>query len=292
MGLIRSLILLVGMYSIFAAQAEPLPIPSPDVHAEFLLQPWKPNAPSVIVFKDPFCPYCVKALEKVEDLKNFNVFMFWYPIFGERSEQRISKIFQCASPSGHQVIASVIAKKSPDCDGDISKHLMELNRKMYEAYSPSGVPSYYLGGAKTSVPALVELTRSSLSIQPSVNLELSRYEKNRLAIDSQKSVSLLLLIPSSYKKTADIISLAKKHTGYDWYLFTDGLQESYVEICAEMTGNCDRNMLLNYSSLGKEIMLLFGVDALVSPVLIMNGKLLSYSEIKRLPFFDEQYFSM
>lgn len=292
MGLIRSLILLVGLFSIFTAQAEPLPIPSPDVHSEFLLQPWKANALSVIVFKDPFCPYCVKALERVDDLKDFNVFMFWYPIFGERSEQRISQMFQCASPSGHQVVTSVIAKKSPDCDGDINLHLMELNRKMYEAYSPSGVPSYYLGGAKTSVPALMELKRSVPSIQPSVNLELSRYEQNKLDMLSQKTASLLLLLPSRYEKTSEIIALVKKHAEYDWYLFTDGSQESYVEMCAEMAGNCDRNMLLNYSSLGKEIMLLFGVDTLVSPVLIMNGKLLSYSEIKKLPFFDEQYFSM
>ncbi len=285
-------IILIGMLCIVKAFANPLPVPSPDVHSAFLLEPWKPNAPSVIVFKDPFCPYCVKALEKKDELKDFNVFMFWYPIFGDRSDQRVSQIFQCASPTGHLVIASVIAKTSPDCHGDINLHLMELNRKMYEAYSPSGVPSYYLGGAQTSVLALKELKRSMPSVQPSVNLELSRYDKNRLNIQSQNAGNILLLLPANYEKTPEIISVAKNHTEYNWYVFADGSGGSYVRICMEMIGNCDSKMLLTYSSLSKEIMLLFGVDALVSPMLIMNGKLLSYSEIKKLPFFDKQYFSM
>ena len=43
------------------AYAEPKLSPDPKKHGAFLLNPYDANKPDLIAFKDPRCPYCIKA---------------------------------------------------------------------------------------------------------------------------------------------------------------------------------------------------------------------------------------
>lgn len=262
-----------------------LPIPSPDEYADFLLEPWKPNAPILVAFKDPFCPYCIKAFHRKSELQPYNVFMFWYPIFGERSERRIEEIFRCASPTSQQVINAVIAHQSPSCGGSAKKHLMALNRRIYEAYAAPGVPAYYLGGVKVSMAQVRASHLSVSSLETSVHIDWQRYDLHRLNIGTSKLANVLLMLPELSSKTSELMALLRKHSTYDWYLFSDGYSEDYYKICEGLVGKCKPETIKQYLLMSEEIKLLFGWDSAQSLEVVINGKILTNVEKdKYLPF--------
>lgn len=146
----------------FSAQAQILsnkslqikPTPSPDVHGEFLLQEWDANKPILVSFKDPRCPYCVKAFKNKEVLDNYNVFVFWSPILGATSQRQVDTFFKCEHPMGENVINSVIARKQISCDKEYNHELRTLNDEMVKVYDPRSVPQYWYGNELTWISRL------------------------------------------------------------------------------------------------------------------------------------------
>jgi len=283
------LILLLSTLSFSVdASSDALPVPSVDQHAKFLMEPWKPNAPVLLIFTDPFCPYCIKALKRREELKSYNVFLFWYPIFGERSDNRVSEIFQCASPVSDQVINSVIKGESPACTNAVDKNLMLTDRKFYEAYSPQGVPAYYMGGVKVSVAELKAWHKSLAVVAPSVKLDWSRYKINRVDINSSNLSKVMVILPHNYQNKDLLVSALKANAKFEWYWFEDDKGDEYKNSCHELVGKCGAQVLNQYVNTTQEIKLLYGLEDISKVILILNGKVLSDAEtISYLDFLKD-----
>ncbi len=259
------------------------PIPSYKVHSDFLLESWKPNAPILVIFKDPFCPYCLQALKRRDELKAYNAFLFWYPIFGERSENRVREFFKCASPVSEQVISAVINNTSPECKGAEKAHLIDLNRKMFEAYSPDGVPSYYLGERKISLGELKGLQKKNESMSPTVSLSWDRYHLNQVAQNDSQLAKIAVILPIKFNEYDELQALLKHNTRYTWYLFSADSNNSYDSFCRSLNGGCGKSSIVKYRESTEELSLLYGLDfnTLTEPQFILNGRLLSDSETEK-----------
>lgn len=255
-----------------------LPIPSPAEHAAFLLQPWRAEAPVVIIFSDPFCPYCIQALESREALASYNAFLFWYPIFGESSETRVAEILRCGAPVGSKVIDAVIEGVSPQCAAAKNAQQFTLNQKMYQAYAPPGVPAYYLGGVKVTLAELTAWRQTLTAIKSSVQLDWPRYRLNRLTAPTGDLAKVVLLLPPHYAKTTALIPVLKTARRYEWYLMVDGEGAHYKTLCQYLVGQCAAPMLTLYAGATQEMKLLFGLSAIDKPTLIVEGKMLSDAE--------------
>jgi len=46
----------------------------------FLREPWKEGRNAVYMVMDPNCRYCLKALNRLDQLQVFNTYVFWAPI--------------------------------------------------------------------------------------------------------------------------------------------------------------------------------------------------------------------
>ncbi len=140
------------------ATANTLIIPTPEKYQDFLIHEWQPTAPNVIVFKDPNCGYCIRALKNLEQYKNYNVFMFWSPILGESSTQKVNDILKCDNPISYQVFNAVINRSALECQTAIDlkkqQRLRLLNNEIVANYNPQSVPSYYFGGQKVYLNSL------------------------------------------------------------------------------------------------------------------------------------------
>jgi hypothetical protein len=258
------------------------PIPTVDSHKEFLLNVWNPNLPTVVVFKDPFCPYCIKAFQRPAELEGFNVFLFWYPIFGEKSNSRVDEFFKCKSPVEPKVVAAVLGKRSPDCKAPINISLKKLNTEMYEGYSPSGVPAYYFGGNKISVAELKAVGTHITEKSSGVSLDWKRYEKNRLGMEAPDSPNVGIFYPSGKfrKNLGKLIKSLKKTSGYNWYFFSPSFDSDLKSICKSHLRKCDSSFHQDFELGSREMQLLFGIEDSGNPVVIMNGRILSSDEIR------------
>lgn len=255
----------------------PLPMPTVESHKAFLVGEWKPNSPTVVVFKDPFCPYCLKALEKKDELDNVNLFLFWYPIFGEKSDNRVSEFFRCASPVNRNVIEAVLQHSSPDCKGNSNSELEILNREMYEAYDPPGVPAFYLGGQKVS---FVEVKSIQVKEKFGVNLEWERYSYNRVHNDTltEKKAAVYLSESMPAKKVKKIAEALILNTDYQWYLFPSNAAQLSKQVCSILKLDCasSKSYLLQSS---QEIALLYGLDSQDYSQVIIDGRLISQQHL-------------
>lgn len=259
--------------TIQAVAKSPLPVPTVESHKEFLVGDWKPNTPSVVMFTDPFCPYCLKALEKKHELNGVNLFMFWYPIFGEKSDTRVAEFFRCESPVSSKVLDAVLQRKSPGCSEKPDPGLEAINKQMYEAYTPPGVPAFYLGGQKLSFAEVK-------SIQPDgvaglgVNLEWERYANNQLLTDSSahKRAAIYVGEKLSASKLQKLIKNLQTHREYQWYVFPTKLTQLDKRICALFQQPChgEKTQLLQAS---QEIELLYGLDPQSKSRVIIDGRL-------------------
>lgn len=137
------------------AQAGARPTPDADTHQEFLLAEFDPAKPTVTVFKDPLCGYCIAAMPRLEELSEYNVYLFWAPIFGQRSDFSINEIFRCENKVDKSIREVVVARKSPGCAGDIDGDELAVNLAMVNAYRINSVPAYYFQGARVSLDELL-----------------------------------------------------------------------------------------------------------------------------------------
>ncbi len=190
-GYAQAALLFAAMVAV-GAHASALPQPNLQAHERFLIGDYEPSRPSVMVFKDPHCGFCIAAIPKLEQLKGYNVFLFWSPIFGQRSVERINKIFQCSSPVGETVLHHVGAREAPACGGPVDEALLAVNQAMVDAYRIRSVPAYYFQGVRFSAQHLLERQGSNPPIN-GVSVDWARYAPAKVRSRPDSGAIALLL---------------------------------------------------------------------------------------------------
>lgn len=120
--------------------------------SRFLVNGWDSNRPNAYLFLDPLCPYCKKVIPKIDAVQDYNLFVFWAPIFGQRSENAIGPLFNCAQPTALSYLQALAKKRTPDtsaCD-DQSHASRSRNDEWVSAYQIGAVPSVYVSGRRVS----------------------------------------------------------------------------------------------------------------------------------------------
>lgn len=268
---------------------QPRLIPDPKTYQAFLLNEWKPGIPTLIAFKDPFCPYCIRDLKKRSQLENHNVFLFWSPILSSDSALRAKAFFHCDQPTSERVINAVINHQPPHCNGVLNQRLFELNQGMVASYDPSSVPQYWLGGRRVS---LSSLTLNRPVIDADIIAKLSplkidwlRYQGLSINQPVAKRHGVAVVLPDSYRLDAKVLFSMSRSTQYNWYLFTNHLdQQSESQLwCKRWPTRCSRplsNRELDYPN--KEFRLLAGLEQVREAVFLLDGKRLQEREITYL----------
>ena len=171
-------------------------IPTEEQYFPFLLNGWDAKRQTVVIFKDPFCPHCIKAIPKLAELRNYNVFLFWAPILGSSSKKRVDDIFRCKAPASAKVLLAVRNRKNPDCNMAYASDLRDLNDKVVENYSINAVPSFFLQGQRMSFGQLKRMQNKRSAIN-GVVVNWRRFSMMQY-LPRHKSKTLSLLIPSGY----------------------------------------------------------------------------------------------
>lgn len=226
-NLFIAVLFVISIFAANSAKADTLIVPNNDQYQDFLLEPYKPGKPSIVAFKDPHCGYCIKALGRLDKLSEYNVYMFWAGILGERSERTVAKIMQCAEPISQSVFDSVMARSSDiNCDiGDKQSlaQLNALNDGMVANYQPNSVPSYFFGGRRVHIGQLDKFKRDlQMNITP-IQLQWERYTD--LRVDDVEHTGLanaiIFLSPDSLKKPY-ILQALNKERKYNWFVVDTG----------------------------------------------------------------------
>ncbi|WP_017444948.1 thioredoxin fold domain-containing protein [Gayadomonas joobiniege] len=157
------------VFSLSSLAVTALPIPSEQTEEAFLLNGWRADRPNLLVFKDPHCPYCVKAAKQLEQLAGYNIFVFWSPILGEKSKQSVAQYFRCERPVSNRILRAMVTRQQPACDSAIKQDLLAINNHFVEQYQINSVPSFYLQGQGVSLSQLLKYQHSKtpvMGIQP------------------------------------------------------------------------------------------------------------------------------
>ncbi len=275
-----------------ALEPQPRLIPDPGTYQAFLLGEWKPEAPTLIAIKDPFCPYCIRNLKRRAQLKKYNVFLFWAPILGEDSVTRVNEYFKCDSPVGGVVIEAAISRQAPRCTAKIGQKQLMLNRQMVDSYDPKSVPQYWLGGRRVSL-ANLNLFRPAVNADEIAKLsplkvDWLRYRGLSLNEPMTMRHNMAIVLPDGYGLDPEVLSLLSNNTLYNWYLFSNNLNEPHKSWlwCQQRADSCvnkaeardsgDVEERLSYYNL--EFRLLTGLDQVSQPVFLLEGKVLSDRE--------------
>lgn len=272
------------LWPVVAAEKTLLPQPDPVVHRQFLLRPYQPAAPSVVVFKDPFCGYCIKAMANSAQLAAYNVYLFWYPIFGTSSEERVQHFFRCQNPTGPLVQKAMLARQAPACDGELQQQLMQINQQMVDAYLPDAVPAYYLSAQRTYAAELVALVQQKPPVAQ-VKIQWQRYQSN-LVTPATAGDEVAVFLPATTSEQSIAALLAHLATVQDIkvYLFA-GNAGQQQQIC-QWRSKCQQLASQQYNA--AEARLLFGVSEKQYSV-VLNGSQLATSALpEHLQFLPSQ----
>lgn len=193
----------------------------------FLLGEWRDGLPVVVVMMDPNCGYCTRSVRKLDTLVGYNTFLFWAPILGLDSRNRVEQFFRCSNPVGSEVRQAVAAHKRPQCRGEVSP-LLSLNREVVELFKPWAVPSYYLDGNRTSlarlrVPGSRATADSSFGFAASpigrVVVDWERYNEFRYGSAAATAESVALVLDPSSDSSSGMLAGLSQDRRYDWYVF-------------------------------------------------------------------------
>jgi hypothetical protein len=269
------LILIIIGFSIEApaksvAQSAPNPlliVPDKETYSDFLMSPWKNGAPTLVAFKDPLCGYCIKALKQRARLENYNVFLFWSPIISEGSKIKVDTFFNCEKPVTDEILDAVMLRKNVSCSSPENIKLRQLNDQMMDRYQPKFVPQYWFGGQRQTF-AQLQLAKSSIDIikqieaLSSIKIPWQRYSDMALNEErSQDKPNIALVLPSKVKLSAEIIDSLKKDNSLNWFLLSADSQSNKRDIEFRMLNN---------------------IEDVKHPLYILEGKLLSVDEQKRV----------
>lgn len=268
-----SVILAIAFSSLLSANS--FIVPSKEVYSDFLIEPWKPNAASVIVFKDPNCGYCIRALKRLDKYKDYNVFMFWAPILGESSERQVDSIFQCEKPVGEEVILAVVNRDKITCKKSQlnSDKLTQLNKEIVDNYNPQSVPSYYFGGQKVWLSTLNRFKKVNKTDYNSITLDWERYQTLKLDQNGHQGLAnAIVFLPETSDKEA-LQNKLKNDVRYNWYI----------------VDTCRKCVALTENKLSQELMLLFNVEEQDDLNIAINGVLIEperYRKFKLESLFE------
>lgn len=267
-----------------SAPLSSLEIPDSTIHKSFLLKPWMPGKPSLVVFKDPSCPYCVRDLKKRSQLNNFNVFLFWAPILGDRSVDHVNIFFKCSTSSSEKVINAVIGRVKPECEGPFNEKLFKLNKGMVEAYNPISVPQYWFGGRQVSFTQLTQLQQKMNSNKEEtkslVKIDWARYQKSAINQILSTRNSIGIVLPEGYSLVEDLLKALSSDNNYNWYVFgIDVTNQSYGNfLCPSYNMTCPDDLKKKLKHNSEEFKLLIGLSNLDKPKFVLDGKELVGSE--------------
>lgn len=249
-------------------------IPTPEVYSDFLIEPWKPNAPSVIVFKDPNCGYCIRALKALDKYKDYNVFMFWSPILGDYSDKRVAAIMECDDPISQEVFDDVITRtpiecKSSDALNPRHSRLQQLNKEIVQNYNPQSVPSYYFGGQKVYLSSLKKFKQQLTNGITPVKLDWARYEALRLKQSGNQGLANAILFVSDELSTSkSLIASLENDFRYNWHLAKSTCESKY----------CTKNEESNRSA---ELRLLMDVPEDAQIALVIDGMVIQTERLNQ-----------
>lgn len=202
-------------------------VPDAEVHESFLLAEYDPSKPSIAVFKDPLCGFCIAAMPRLEDLDGYNVYLFWAPIFGQRSLFSIDEIFRCDSPVDKSVRDLVAARQLPRCGAEVHSDVLAVNQQMVENYRINSVPAYYFQGVRVSVD---ELLLRQLEHPPvaGVAVDWNRYRSAKIR-KRPESHSIALLLNAADE--ARLLALDERFLPQFLFAETDpSTRQSYDEL--------------------------------------------------------------
>lgn len=264
MNLLKTCVFLL-LVGISAAHAK-VPLPNYDSHKAFLIQRWDPAKPSIIAFKDPRCPYCIKALEMRERLDNYNVFLFWAPILGQGSVDQVERFFHCKSPSEQQVLDAVAARRYPMCASGKNDALRIINDNMVASYNPNSVPQYWYGGRRVGLSqlnlALPKVERLQLLAENSrLKIQWDRYTSHAVNPPVKDALAIGVVLPKNVSLSGSAEIIMSQDSEINWYVF-DGQSMS--------------------SPRGMEFRLLTNLSDVTETKLVVGGKILSEKERKTL----------
>ncbi|WP_087020308.1 thioredoxin fold domain-containing protein [Thaumasiovibrio subtropicus] len=231
---VLSILSLVFLSLVISAEEVTTPlkvIPTPESHGAFLLKPWQEGAPVLVMFKDPFCPYCLRAIENRHQLDDYNVFLFWAPILGERSEQRVATFFRCATPVNDTVLKAAVQRAVPDCQHqDLAQAVWQQNNRMVEAYQPRYVPQYWYAGQRVQISGL-QRQQHAPTIAPNnevstylptaspLQLPLARYGFHAANTHRQGNLAMLVVVPDDIDLLKAQRAAIAADTEFNWYVF-------------------------------------------------------------------------
>jgi thiol-disulfide isomerase/thioredoxin len=248
-------------------------IPSELEYYPFLVNGWDPTRPTVTVFKDPYCPYCIKAIPKLAELNGYNVFLFWAPILGPSSLKRVDDIFHCESPASNQVLHAVFERKNPFCKMPLNHQLLNLNQQVVDNYQINSVPRFYLQGQSVSFALLKQMQKE----RPAINGVKVNWQRFNLMQFSprQKSNSLGMLIPLNHKQ--DLESLTTKYKPEFLFLQPELIKDypQYIS-CINEPQACLLENSKKYEQRTAEFRMLFGDSLPIDKIILIdhNGQVL------------------
>lgn len=242
-------------------------IPTEEQYFPFLLNGWDPKRQTVVIFKDPFCPHCIKAIPKLPELRNYNVYLFWAPILGQRSKQRVDDIFTCEAPASAKVLFAVRNRKQPECDNAYANDLRDLNDKMVVNYAVNSVPSFFLQGQRLSFGQLKRMQDKRPAIN-GVVVNWRRYQRMQY-LPRHKSKTLSLIVPQGYEKHLTQW-LVKLRPEFVFLSDTSKLNQIGLGNCT-VKGECDNKDKRDYQKRINEFKLMFnGSVELNKPIIVDN----------------------
>jgi hypothetical protein len=216
-----------------------------------------------MVFTDPRCPYCIKALEKRERLSNYNIYLFWAPILGNASYHTVKEFFFCDSPTSANVIKSVIDRKPPLCTGAENHDLRNLNDLMVQQYAPNSVPQYWYGGRRVSLSQLnlaqsIEQQIELIATNSKLKIKWERYQSKAVATNNVGLNNIGLVMPQNAVISGELLDLMRHDTRLNWYIFLNSTPSSKE--------NIEFRILTNLTDSPK-------------PTFVLEGKILSTMEV-------------
>jgi hypothetical protein len=230
-------------------------IPDDVSYQAFIYGNYDPKKMSVLVFKDPFCPYCIRAINKIDRLSAYNVFIFWAPILGENSRTRVASFFKCEKLADTLLLSAVKNRDLPNCKGKFNQQLMEKNMAVVENYHINAVPSYFLQGQATSLQALIALKPYNPRIN-GVRLDWSRYVAMQRSTRDNAN-NLVLIVPEDKNHLID--ALLDKYSPQ--YVFVSAkfvaAKPSWFD-CKTLASKCMNEGLKEYEKKRSEFDLLLG----------------------------------
>lgn len=260
---------MVTALSMFGSVAESaMNIPDPSRDRAFLYNEWQTDRPTVVAFVDPLCPYCKKVIPKFDQVTGYNLFVYWAPVFGQRSEEAIRPFFLCEQPVGREVLNNLVASSvSPSvstplpCEEVVGEEGLSdarraTNDEMVASYPINGVPAFFLQGVQVALSQILTTHMEPARYINGVAIDWRRYKESRIDRNSQGD-NLAIIFPEHQSLDLSLQMVEQYRPEYffshnDWQAICEALSAT------DCAGGADirRARSRHY----KEIAALLGVD--------------------------------